>query len=164
MTLMYWNKERNIVPSKNQIARRILDEKIITDVSFQLLEGLVAGAVVRRRNRKAREMAQTRFQLVRDQMVGKKNATKQGLMASSVKARKQMRAKAQDDYARNYLASQMGQPSFEIGHFMQVVVKILAYGLASGSELAEVAEEADFSMGKAGIFMLEEMDLRQVCT
>jgi hypothetical protein len=161
MALMYWNKARNIVPSKLQQERKDLDEAIITDVAFQLIHGLIRGGIVRRRNRLKRMRVQNRFNLAKDHVQGKNKGL--GFIRGVVSAKQRIIMQAQNEYASPVNLERLAADA-ETRPLLQLIIRMVNTGLVNGSQLAMEAEEAGKEMGKVGIFTLEEDELQEVFT
>jgi hypothetical protein len=161
MALMYWNKARNIVPSKLQQERKDLDEAIITDVAFQLIHGLIRGGIVRRRNRLKRMRVQNRFNLAKDHVQGKNKGL--GFIRGVVTAKQRIIMQAQNEYASPENLERLAADA-ETRPLLQLIIRMVNTGLVNGSQLAMEAEEAGKEMGKVGIFTLEEDELQEVFT
>jgi hypothetical protein len=159
MALMYWNKARNIVPSKLQQARKDLDEAIITDVAFQLIHGLIRGGIVRRRNRLRRMRVQNRFNLAKDHAQGKNKGL--GFIRGVMTAKQRIIMEAQNEYASPVNLERLAADA-ETRPLLQLIIRMVNTGLVNGSQLALEAEEAGKEMGKVGIFTLEEHELQEV--
>lgn len=161
MALMYWNKARNIVPSKIQQERKDLDEAIITDVAFQLIHGLIRGGIVRRRNRLRRMRVQNRFSLAKDYVQGRTKGL--GLIRGVMTAKQRVVMQAQDEYASPVnLQRFAAAEDTEQRPLLHLIIRMVNNGVVKGSQLAMEAEEAGKEMGKVGIFTLEEDELQEV--
>ena len=157
--LMYWNKERNIVPSKVQEQRKDFDEQIITDVAFQLIHGLIRGGIVRRRIRIKKMKIHNRFQMSKQSAANKNKGL--SLVRGVMTAKQRMIMQAQDEYASVSNLERLAADE-NTGPYLHLVIRIVNSGLATGSQLAKEAEDAEYHMGKVGIFTLEEDELRRV--
>ena len=161
IALMYWNKKRNIVPSKDQEERKEFDEIIITEVAFQLIHGCINGGIVRRRERRRKEIIRERFQKARDILGGKQKEKHNIVIRGALNARQKMIAQAQDAYVNPGNMERMAADP-ETGPILSIIIKIAVFRLATGSQLAQEAENCEFKMGKVGIFSLDESELETV--
>jgi hypothetical protein len=159
--LMYWNKARNIVPSKDQEERKEFDEVIITEVAFQLIKGCINGGVVRWRKRKEKQRIRERFQRAKDVLGGKNKEGHKAIIRGALNMRQKKIAQAQDEYANPENMERLAADR-ETGPILSIVIKISNYKLATGSQLAREAQDCDFNMGKIGVFSLEESELETV--
>ena len=165
LALIYWNKQRNVVPSKVQELRRDFDEEIITSVAFQIVQGLVNGAVLRRRRRIAKAEAHSRFQRAKEMLTGKTKESMKLLRMTTLNARQKHIEQAQDAYARQQVEEYSNLADDEQdprGPLLSLVMKMLQYELASGSEIAAEAQRNNYSMGKVGVFTLDEEEFQEV--
>ena len=109
LAMLYWNKNRNIVPVAHMEKRKKRDDMIKYEVAFQIMRGLCQGAIERRRRRLAREQA-------RERLRGAKKAVLRGVKMKTIsddkdrQRRKQLRD-VQDDYAKHGISILADDPT-----------------------------------------------------
>ena len=160
LTFLYWNKERNIVPQKMVEKRKKFDEVIQFEVAIQLIRAVCLGGIVRRRIRVQRMEARNKLKGAQSMVLGGRSMIYRGSKLSEDKVRRKQVAATQDLNAQNNLWLFSDSP--DTGPLKQTCCTIAKCGLASGSELADEAEDAGFEVADDGIFELDDQQIRSV--
>jgi len=129
-------------------------------VAFQIIRAVCHGGIVRRRRRllieEARaKVSRTKFKLMQGITMKASYSTEK-----LDKMRRQKLQPVQDENASKHLAQY--SESLQTGPLKMMCCKVAKLSLATGSELADIAEQSGFKVGPFGIFELEEDDL-EVC-
>ena len=147
----------NLVPSKMVEARKDFDKLIRYEVAFQLISAVCRGGVVRHRlyvqKRELREkLKHAGSRVAMGEFVSHR-------LSSDYKAKNRRRilAPRQNESAANNLWIYTDDP--KTGPHKSVCCKVAMYGLASGSRLADMAEDLGYEVGENGIFELTEEQL-----
>lgn len=158
LALLYWNKERNIVPQKMMEKRLEQDQAIQFEVAFQLISAVCTGGVVRRRRLLDKAAARKRLRNAHQMVLGGRDLSYRISKDNKAKIRRKKIAPQQNENARKNLWM---YDNADAGPMMLMCCSIARYELATGSQLADVAEENGFEVGADGIFELGEDELKE---
>jgi len=158
--MLHWNKRRNIVPGYLLEERREQDDRIILEVAFQLVQAVLLGGALRRRNRKARALARSRLKkgIMSSKRLGMTIASTRHLMAN----KDLDKLKAMQDLAASPASVEKYFVDPQCVPQRLVCAKIAYYGIASGHEMAVLAKESSADCGPQGVFGLDDSQLEMV--
>ena len=126
-------------------------------MAFEIIRAVCRGGIVRRRRRLLLEearakVARTKFKLMQGINI------KHSYSTDTISAMRRQKLKPlQDENASKNLARYT--ESLDTGELKTLCCHVAKLSLATGSELADIAEECDFQVGPYGLFELEEEDL-----
>ena len=148
------------MPQKLMEKRKETDDLIKYDVAFQMISGVCYGGLVRRRTKLLKQAAKDRLQRAQKMIAGGRDISLRVSKENQSKARRAKAAPAQDEAAKKNLWVWADDP--ETGPIKTLCCKLAKFELKTGSQLADIAEEAGFPVRSDGIFELEEPDLRAI--